>query len=118
MKMPSFEYVAKWELARIQTSSEQIGLEEKFVSLLAEGREALQKGQLAEAFSLVKQAMTLDESLRSDPRARTLLHEIRAKGTKVRLRGASLVQMRSSLLPMARSCSSLKNIMSGMATMS
>ena len=92
MKMPSFKYVAKWELARIQTSSEQIGLEEKFVSLLAEGREALQKGQLAEAFSLVKQAMTLDESLRSDPRARTLLHEIRAKGTKVRLRGASLVQ--------------------------
>ena len=26
-----------------------------------------------------------DDSLRSDPRARTLLHEIRAKGTKVRL---------------------------------
>ena len=92
MKMPSFEYVAKWELARIQTSSAQISLEDRFVSILADGREAMQKGQLAEADSLVKKAMGLDDSLRSDPRARTLLHEIKAKETKVRLRGASLMQ--------------------------
>ena len=92
MKMPSFEYVAKWELARIQTSSEQISLEDRFVSILADGREAMRKGQLAEADSLVKKAMALDDSLRSDPRARALLHEIKAKETKVRLRGASLMQ--------------------------
>ena len=92
MKMPSFEYVAKWELARIQTASGQISLEERFVSLLADGREAMRSGRLEEALSRVKKAMNLDDSLRSDPRARTLLHEIRAKGTKVRLRGVSLLQ--------------------------